>query len=624
MTDIDQYKFIHFPSPQPIGPLIHGSLLGKLDPNITSLPTAVDLRTRTPFEPYDQGGIGSCTANAVAGAIQFLDPSFVPSRLYLYYYARAIRGNTDVDSGSAITDNVAVANTRGAPSEKVYPYITSQFAVHPSSEADADAALHQGVEREALYNSPSSLKGALAAGYPVPIGFNVYESFLGSQSMTTGVAPMPDPTKERYLGNHCVALWGYNDDKQWYIIRNSWGPNRGDHGYFYMSYAQMHNPQLSWDPWVIRKMSTPAPPPVPIAHVAPSLDILPKQVTVGPGTYTYTMAIKNNDSVLANILLEKTVPPALSGSVSETNYVLGPSASAQVTLTVTVPMNTPVGNYEIGMVATDLASKLSAKDTFTVTVPVPVVHKVPILSFAMKEVSVPGSGTYVYNLTIGNEDSTNSVISLSRAVPYPWASNFSANNHLLTPGETRTATLTITVPANVAPGRYPIRIAGRNVDSNLKTETGFDLIVGNLATSDVILLTSNVNNGDAAQNYTSTLDYLTVLKKRLPNSKLFLLEMSSLTTTQRSGLGAVATVLEPTSSVASTLSTRLGPARAEDYLVYRALLYLATRNITFTNVSRITGTYLPGTNWDTREVLTIAASSVPSWMDSTLDKLLTV
>src|SRR5215469_10984354 len=61
-----------------------------------ALPAKVDLRPQCP-PVYDQGQLGSCTANAIAGAIEFDQkkqslPDFIPSRLFIYYNERAMEG----------------------------------------------------------------------------------------------------------------------------------------------------------------------------------------------------------------------------------------------------------------------------------------------------------------------------------------------------------------------------------------------------------------------------------------------------------------------------------------------------------------------------------------------------
>src|ERR1700758_5646480 len=78
---------------------------------IGALPANVDLTSACP-PVYDQGQLGSCTANAIAGAIEFdqikqnLSPIFVPSRLFIYYNERAMEGTVSSDSGAQIRDGM--------------------------------------------------------------------------------------------------------------------------------------------------------------------------------------------------------------------------------------------------------------------------------------------------------------------------------------------------------------------------------------------------------------------------------------------------------------------------------------------------------------------------------------
>jgi C1A family cysteine protease len=82
----------------------------------------IDLRSKFP-PPYDQGQLGSCTGNAIAGAIQFerrkqmLTPDFTPSRLFIYYNERVIEGTVNVDSGAQIRDGVKSVVKQGVCSE---------------------------------------------------------------------------------------------------------------------------------------------------------------------------------------------------------------------------------------------------------------------------------------------------------------------------------------------------------------------------------------------------------------------------------------------------------------------------------------------------------------------------
>ncbi|HAF20187.1 MAG TPA: peptidase, partial [Chloroflexi bacterium] len=59
---------------------------------LSALPPSTDLRSLCPGV-YDQGMLGSCTANAIGGAIEFDRmkqklTDFVPSRLFIYYNER--------------------------------------------------------------------------------------------------------------------------------------------------------------------------------------------------------------------------------------------------------------------------------------------------------------------------------------------------------------------------------------------------------------------------------------------------------------------------------------------------------------------------------------------------------
>src|SRR5215475_7686356 len=78
---------------------------------LTTLPPHVDLRPQCP-PVYDQGQIGSCTANAIGAAHQFsqikqkLTSPFVPSRLFIYYNERSIEHTTGSDSGAQIRDGM--------------------------------------------------------------------------------------------------------------------------------------------------------------------------------------------------------------------------------------------------------------------------------------------------------------------------------------------------------------------------------------------------------------------------------------------------------------------------------------------------------------------------------------
>lgn len=223
---------------------------------MTDLPPSVDLRQQCP-PVYDQGELGSCTGNCIAGAIQFdrekqsLTPDFVPSRLFIYYNERVIEHTVSQDVGAMIRDGIKSIAKIGVCSEDEWPYETQKFAKRPPSKAFKDALAHKAVSYTRLINTLPQLKGCLASGYPFVFGFSVYESFEGQEVAKTGVVPMPQ-SSEKQLGGHAVMCVGYDDPSQRFIVRNSWGPDWGLAGYFTIPYAYLTENNLADDFWTIR------------------------------------------------------------------------------------------------------------------------------------------------------------------------------------------------------------------------------------------------------------------------------------------------------------------------------------------------------------------------------------
>jgi len=227
---------------------------------IENLPASVDLSPGFP-PVYDQGRIGSCTANAIAAAIEFDQMKenkawdFMPSRLFIYYNERVIENSTGQDAGAQIRDGIKAVNAQGVCKESLWPYITPKFTVSPTKDCYDEAILHKAMEYSKLDNTNlNSLKECLASGFPFVFGFQVFESFEGPQVASTGILNMP--VHERCMGGHAVICVGYDDSRKAFLVRNSWGPGWGLKGYFWMPYEYMTNNGLTSDFWVIRSVSS--------------------------------------------------------------------------------------------------------------------------------------------------------------------------------------------------------------------------------------------------------------------------------------------------------------------------------------------------------------------------------
>lgn len=222
---------------------------------IENLPVSISLREQcSPIE--DQGELGSCTANAIAGALEYLDKQdgnmIDASRLFIYYFERLIEGNVFWDSGAYIRDGIKVLASRGYCDEILWPYDITKYRRLPNKASRKDAS-KRTIDSYYRCDSLLDVKKALAAGFPVVFGFTVYESAMFEESAKTGDIPMPG-ISEKVLGGHAVLAVGYNDETKKIEFRNSWGSSWGKQGYGTLPYEYIDNRNLSDDFWVITKL----------------------------------------------------------------------------------------------------------------------------------------------------------------------------------------------------------------------------------------------------------------------------------------------------------------------------------------------------------------------------------
>jgi C1A family cysteine protease len=225
-------------------------------PMLRKLPVRVDLTDHCP-PVYDQGELGSCTANAIGAAIEFterrqkLPRPATPSRLFIYYNERVIEHTVASDAGATLRDGIKTVHRQGACREKVWPYVIAKFDDRPTSGAYEEARQHLVSSYERVPRDLNQMKGCLASGHPFVFGFSVYASFMSDTVAKSGKVSMPHPGEE-FEGGHAVLAVGYDEGEHRFVVRNSWGVRWGRKGYFTMPYAYLLDENMADDFWTIR------------------------------------------------------------------------------------------------------------------------------------------------------------------------------------------------------------------------------------------------------------------------------------------------------------------------------------------------------------------------------------
>lgn len=182
----------------------------------------------------NQGDCGACWSFAMTGALEslVLRTKNTPNR-ELDLSEQAVLSCSQVGSCKGGVLYPMYLKATGVPPEEYYPYTATNGSCNNLKPGWQDHAHKIGSWGVVLPSVPN-LKAALFKHGPVATAFLVYEDFMhygsGIYSYTSG----------KLVGIHAVLLVGYNDAGQYFIVKNSWGPDWGENGFFRIAYSQIN------------------------------------------------------------------------------------------------------------------------------------------------------------------------------------------------------------------------------------------------------------------------------------------------------------------------------------------------------------------------------------------------
>ena len=228
-------------------------------PYLPPLPKFVDLRAECP-PVYCQGSIGSCTANATAALLDVVRkkdklPFLNPSRLFIYYNCRVLNGDPEADQGCCFRDALSTIYDTGVCSEADWDYDPTLLFKKPTDECYAKATENKFQYYALIDQKETALKHCLDEGYPFLFAINIFWPMNEDHMLfETGILSVPNPNQPKppILCSHALCCVGYDDEKQLFLVRNSFGADWCGNGHFYIPYSFMLDPKCSDGFWTLR------------------------------------------------------------------------------------------------------------------------------------------------------------------------------------------------------------------------------------------------------------------------------------------------------------------------------------------------------------------------------------
>lgn len=213
---------------------------------------------------YNQRNLGSCTAQACRRVIQFTEKQHfkftkkrpVPSALFIYQNTLRILGWFGQDKGATLRDTWKAVARWGYLAERHWPY-NLDFKTMPPELAYKRAEAHRLTESRYMRvrQTLPAMKQALLDEHPFAFGAALYESF--DRAQVDGIVRLPNVKAEDMVGGHAMVVIGYDDDREAFLVDNSWGRGWGLEGRCWFPYDYILDPDMCADFWTYTSVATP-------------------------------------------------------------------------------------------------------------------------------------------------------------------------------------------------------------------------------------------------------------------------------------------------------------------------------------------------------------------------------
>jgi C1A family cysteine protease len=196
-------------------------------PSAVALPDAVDWRAKNAVGPVkNQGQCGGCwsfsTTGAIEGAWAIATGQLLSLSEQQLIDCSAAQGNKGCNGGDMDQAFNYVIKHKGICAEDAYPFVAKQGTCRKCT-----SVAHVSGFKDVTPNSEDALQAA-AAQQPVSIAIEADQHVF--QFYSTGVLDSADCGTNL---DHAVLLAGYGSDggKDFWLVKNSWGPTWGMAGY---------------------------------------------------------------------------------------------------------------------------------------------------------------------------------------------------------------------------------------------------------------------------------------------------------------------------------------------------------------------------------------------------------